>query len=604
MASERKNCWLLLILGFILFIPWLGDKRFYTRGEAREALAIQSVFDQGSWIVPYGYGGVVASKPPLLHWTASLLSIPSGEVTELTSRLPSAMSSIIFISIWFAFLFPRAGFRQAILSSFILLTSLEWFRLSGTTRVDMIHSVFLVGALISLYQFIVEEKRLTFLTAVLCLVASVLSKGPVGIIIPSIVTGLFLLSRNLLKRNILPVLGIFILAVAISSLWYWKAFTVGGEGFSKVVLSENLARFTGSIEGDPHRASVFYLWGSLLVGFIPWSLLLLPEWIINRLIPAIKDQKRELHILAAGEGVKGHLQRVFSLLFTKLKAGISYLVESASPLKAFAIIAAICIIGFYSIPSGKRSVYLLPAYPFLSWLISIYLLHLDALRHRFFGKMVVGFAALVLVVFFVGFSVAMAAPLLSSHPMIGGNPLWGFFGDMVRRGLTGISLLQSLLFVGPLLIAGWILVKWSQSFRRSFIPFAFYLFYSVFLSVQAVIAPLYANAISPEGFAKSINRAMEEHKIPHNASIYSFSYEFYGVSFYSRLPIKTKKDGFQLGDYIILYEKDLSNLSEKLASTTNDSLRWEVVLRSQRSIESPLEFVTLVKLIEKEAING
>lgn len=604
MASERRNCWLLLILGFILFIPWLGDKRFYTRGEAREALAIQSVFDQGSWIVPSGYGGVVASKPPLLHWAASIASIPSGEVTELSARLPSAMASIIFIAAWFAFLFPRVGFRQAILSSFILLTSLEWFRLSGTTRVDMVHSVFLLGALLSLYQFVVEEKKLTFFTAVFCIVAAVLSKGPVGLIIPFGIIAAFLLSRGLLKKNAIAIVGIFILSAIGSGLWYWKAFEIGGESFSKVVLSENFARFTGSIEGDPHRASVFYLWGSLIVGFIPWSLLLLPEWIVNRLIPAVNAQRRELHILAAGEGVKGHLQRVFSLLFKKVKDVFHYIVYGSSPLKSFAIISIIGIVGFYSIPSGKRSVYILAAYPFISWLLAVYLLHLDAMRHRFFGKMVIGFAALVLIVFFVGFSVAMAAPLLSGHPMIGGNPLWGFFGDMVRRGLTGISLVQSLLFVGPLLIAGWILIKWSQSYRRSFIPFAFYLFFSVFLSIQAVIAPLYANAISPEGFAKSIVRAMDEHKIPHNAAIYSFNYEFYGVSFYSRMPISTKKSGFQMGDYIILYEKDLTKLSDALSIDTKDSLRWEVVLRSQRSIESPLEFVTLVKLVAKETANG
>ena len=167
----------------------------------------------------------------------------------------------------------------------------------------------------------------------------------------------------------------------------------------------------------------------------------------------------------------------------------------------------------------------------------------------------------------------------------------------MRRGLTGISLLQSLLFVGPLVISGWILVKWSQSYRRSFIPFAFYLFYSILLAVQAVIAPLYANAISAEGFAKSLKRSMEEKVIPEGASLFSFGYEFYGISFYAHLPLQTKRDGFAKDDYIILYERDLSKLTESIPP----ELKWEAVgLRSQRSVESPLEYVTVIKLIPRE----
>jgi hypothetical protein len=51
-------------------------------------------------------------------------------------------------------------------------------------------------------------------------------------------------------------------------------------------------------------------------------------------------------------------------------------------LKQFSLIALACIIVFYSIPSSKRSVYLMPAYPFIALFLAQYVLYVTQYRRK------------------------------------------------------------------------------------------------------------------------------------------------------------------------------------------------------------------------------
>ena len=103
MYLTNKPLLLICLLSLLTGILWLGARDFSTRGEGREALAVQSVYD-GNWILPRGYGGAVASKPPLLYWTGALISLATGGVTPLSARLPSALAALGFALGFFFFL--------------------------------------------------------------------------------------------------------------------------------------------------------------------------------------------------------------------------------------------------------------------------------------------------------------------------------------------------------------------------------------------------------------------------------------------------------------------------------------------------------------------
>lgn len=565
----KKNVATIFLLSLVLFIPWLGTKRFHTRGEAREALAIQSIFEEKDWIVPEGYGQKVASKPPMLHWIGAIASQVVGEVNEFTSRFPSAFTSIGFLMLWFLIIQKIVGERVAILSVFILLTSFEWFRLSTTCRVDMVHSGFLAAGLLGLYLFIEGQARGGWL-AIIGISGAFLAKGPVAVVIPALVA-LFFCRKDQYKR----VFFIIGAGAILPAVWYIAAFKFGGSDFLRMFIDENFARFTGTLAGHPHKASAFYLWFSIVIGFLPWTLLILPQYISQSAFPRLSSYKDEFLILSAGERPANRIKRFLLDLWRISSENFREL----NSFKQFSLIVTLVTLGFYSVPEGKRSVYLLAAYPFISIFLASYLLQLQSRGHKLLGNLVIALTLVFLMILLVGLGFIFLAPLMTSDPKI------LFFAEIYRNGLEGLSLVQSLLLLAPLVTGAWIILKWSQSYRRSFIPFAFYFFYSWFLAISAVFAPIYGNAISSYGFASAINREFDK-----SIQLYSFKYEFYGISFYAKRNLVSKEENFSDGDHVILYESDLPALRDRWTGEI------ETLLRSKRSIENPLQYVIVVRL--------
>jgi len=150
--SSQNKLLVVTLLALLLSLPWI-DRAFYSRGEPREALVAQAMVTTANWISPPAYNGAVPSKPPFSHWLIAAFSLPRGEVTEFTSRLPSAIAFTLFCGAFFAFLSNRVGGDRALLATLIFMTSAEWFRAAVTCRVDTILSVSLAGALLALFSW-------------------------------------------------------------------------------------------------------------------------------------------------------------------------------------------------------------------------------------------------------------------------------------------------------------------------------------------------------------------------------------------------------------------------------------------------------------------
>jgi 4-amino-4-deoxy-L-arabinose transferase-like glycosyltransferase len=354
----------IIIICAIVLLPWLSSD-FYTKGEPREASVAVSMIESGNWILPKVYAEEFAYKPPLDHWLTAAFSLPGGHVTEFASRLPSALAQIILIGFVLAFFGKRIRFHEAFIATFLLVTCFEIHRAGMTARVDMLLTTFIVIGLMQLYRWEnkLELKGLPVLIPFLFSCA-VLTKGPVGIIMPLFVFFVYLLILN--KYSFLKILK-SLLYVGISSmflplLWYVAAYRQGGDEFLSVVLAENFGRFfhlsESSISYDlGHKEGIFYNFITLLSGFLPWSLLLFfslfgTKWSFKK-------------------------KSVKEILSDALKV-----IRSMDKMKLFSLVAAVCIIFFYTIPSSKRSVYIMPAYPFIAIFLSQYFLNLSESRAK------------------------------------------------------------------------------------------------------------------------------------------------------------------------------------------------------------------------------
>lgn len=357
MADRKKAFWFVAVLSVLVIVPFLGETIFYSKGEPREAIVALSMLQSGNWILPLNYGTDIAYKPPFLYWAIAAVSLPAGAVSEFTARLPSALAFLAMQMVFFAFVARRKDVTTAVLTSLLLLTSFEVHRAAVACRVDMMQVSLIVISLCLLFRW--DERRCAGVPwlAVLLMGCATLTKGPVGSIFPCVCIGLYQLLRGRpLAKTFFSLLGIGALSLIPYAAWMTAAYAAGGQAFMDLMLEENFGRFLGKMSYPSHHNPVWYNFLTITWGWIPWTLVLLISlfelpWKQMRLLP--------------GEGKWTARLR---LAWNKFRA--------LPPLQLFTWVVILFIFIFYCIPKSKRSVYLLPIYPFMATLIAGYLLSL------------------------------------------------------------------------------------------------------------------------------------------------------------------------------------------------------------------------------------
>ncbi len=339
----------LLALLLVTFVAFLGMTLFNTKGEPREALVAVSILNQGNWILPVSCGADIPYKPPMLAWCIAALGwLNGGHVTEFLSRLPSALGATVMLLCFFRFYARRGSMAVAVTATLVAATTFELHRAATSCRVDMLLAVFVVLAILAMY--VSWEKnpgrwRLPF-AGILLMSAGVLTKGPVGMLLPC---GVMLALRLMKGERFWPVFSSLaasgVLALVLPAAWYWLAWQQGGDRFMELAMEENFGRFFGRMSYESHEHSFLYNFQTLATGIAPYTLLLLVSLLSWRRF-------------CRPEGKAGQWWRSL---------------RSMPAEELLAVVASVVIFVFYCIPKSKRSVYLLPMYPFVAYGIAIYI---------------------------------------------------------------------------------------------------------------------------------------------------------------------------------------------------------------------------------------
>jgi 4-amino-4-deoxy-L-arabinose transferase-like glycosyltransferase len=328
-SSAILHVFVLLVLCGVLYFPYLGQVPFFDKGEPREALAVQDIVQRGEWLVPLKRATDIPSKPPLFHWSAALTSRLTGQLNEATIRFPSALYATLGVLIIYLLSRRLFGPEVALLSGAILATMLVYQSQALSARVDMTLCFFVTLSLAvfySLYRGFLSHPVWYYIFYALVGI-STLAKGPLGILLPALVAGTFVVLKR--KWDVLAKFCLhpgILLMVLLGAGWYMIAVTRGGEGFvDRQILQENLERFVG---GSGHSHPVYYYIPYLFSQGLPWTLFLLfVLWDSFRRFSLARDDTL-----------------FFQLWF-------------------------IAMFVFFSIAMGKRPVYLLPLYAALSVLM-------------------------------------------------------------------------------------------------------------------------------------------------------------------------------------------------------------------------------------------
>ncbi len=386
--TNKKIFWLLLAVSALTLIPFLGYE-FNTKGEPREAIVAMTMLDSGNWILPLNNGDEMPYKPMFFHWLIAVVSLFWGEVTEFSSRIPSAVALVALVATTFVF-FARRGRRlQALVAAVIVLTCMEVHRAGGNCRVDMVLTALSVGASCLLYRWWERGMKQMPWLAIVLMSAGVLTKGPVGALIPCLVMGVFMLLKGVkfLRAPIL-MMAACLLSCVVPALWYVAAYMQGGEKFLDLVYEENIGRMTNTMGYDSCVEPWWYPTMTVVYGMVPFTLL-----ILMGLLTESRLGKRLGSAFSREEG-----QNRFVSVCMRFYRWITGLKD----VNLYALVACVIILVFYSIPQSKRSVYLMPMYPFLAWFIAAYVVKLAERGRRVvrvYGHFLAGVAVLLLLAF-------------------------------------------------------------------------------------------------------------------------------------------------------------------------------------------------------------
>lgn len=377
MFTGKRALWLLLIVCVLTLLPFLGLSDYHTKGEPRESIVSYSMLTSGNWVLPRNNGGEMAYKPPFFHWCVAAVSAVQGEVTEGSSRLPSALALIAMTLATFCFFRKRTSTSIALTASLVAFTSFELHRAGGNCRVDMVLTALTVCAVYGLYRWHENGMRGLPLVAILLMGLGTLTKGPVGAIIPCLVMGVYMLLR---RENFWKTLGwmsLFgILSLIPYALWFMAAWHQGGQEFLDLMYEENIGRMTNTMSYDSCVEPWYYNFLTILSGWVPYTLLAL------------------LALFFAGHYLKWNTSKIKDAWRNRDK----------SPIDLFALTNIVVIFIFYSIPQSKRSVYLMPLYPFIGYFLAKMMLWMGEKRTRplnIFNGILATLAVLLFVAFIV-----------------------------------------------------------------------------------------------------------------------------------------------------------------------------------------------------------
>lgn len=312
---------------------WAPDEPRY--GHVAETLRSMHFGPRGLVLLHLN-GEPYTQKPPLYYWLAAAAGAPTGRVGEAAARLPSALAGVALVGVTLAFGTRLLGGAAATLGAALLLTTFEFAHNARRAQLDVLLALFETLALAAFWRLDrgIGRRRLAQLGLHASLGLAVLTKGPVGLLVPLLGIASFLAWERRLRDlpRALPWWGL-VLSIGPGLAWIAAAVALAPAGFFGEAVVENLVgRF---FSGTAHARPFYYYAWQFPVETLPWILL----------APAAVWAART-QVFAADAGAEE--RRAWRFLLAWIGATLL----------------------FFSLSSGKRGLYLLPLLPATSLLLA------------------------------------------------------------------------------------------------------------------------------------------------------------------------------------------------------------------------------------------
>jgi len=322
---------------FVLFVlVWfvsLGYRSLVHTDEGRYATLALEMARSGDWVTPRLNGLLYFEKPPFQYWVGALSFRLLG-ISEFSARLWPGLAGFLTI-LTVGFTARRLWGAASGVMAFAVAASTTW--IVGVSHVLTLDAGLTLFLTLTLCAVLLAEcadlepaaRRRWVRVAWIAMAGAVLSKGPVGVVVPFAAVALTCLwMRDLgLLRRLHPAMGLPIFLI-VAAPWFILV-SLRNPGFAEFFfIHEHVVRY---LTHEHQRVGAWWYYIPLLLaGMLPWTSAL--PWILRRDKPA----------------------------------------AAASDTKAVRLLAAWCgfVIVFFSLSGSKLPTYILPMFPALALLVA------------------------------------------------------------------------------------------------------------------------------------------------------------------------------------------------------------------------------------------
>jgi hypothetical protein len=316
--------WLVLVaLSLVVNLAGLGQTHFWDDDETYFAAVAREMHLRQDWVVPWFNGELFSHKPPMMFWLMAGAFRLLG-VNEFAARLPAALFGVATVLLVWRLGSRLFGRAAGFWAGCVLATSLNYVVIARAAACDAELTFFCTLALAVYARWAwpgevgdaprrlsgVWPSRGVWGAVYACMGLAVLTKGPIGVLLPGSVLGLFLLGlpraadpvvdattvpsgvRGWLSRmgawlgclspkavaltawRMHPVWAL-LMVLLVSGPWFvWVGLRTDGEFLRGFFGTHHFHRFTATM--DNHAGPPWFYLAAICVGFFPWILLLRP----------------------------------------------------------------------------------------------------------------------------------------------------------------------------------------------------------------------------------------------------------------------------------------------------------------------------------------
>jgi len=385
--SKKSFYSLLLIFPIFCYVLFfnLGVNKLIPFDEAIYGSVAKNMFNSSDYLTLRWIGNNEwFEKPPLIFWLMSL-SFNFFDISEFALRFPSALAGLVTLFVTYKLTKLLSSTRSGIFAVVALATNITFLYYSRMAMIDVLLTMFI---LLAVYFFIVAEKyslKRYFVFSGISIGLAVMTKSVIGFF-PIIFIGSYFLFEILKKKDFRTIvryltkfLYVIIPAFLVLLPWHITMIWMYGDKFLNPYLGYHvLSRFTTTIEekGGPWDFYLTVIKISMRLYFVV-------------LIPAVI---------------------YFIYKFYKEKfSSFFFLIASSSILTVL----------FFSLSSSKLMWYVIPAFPFLSVIVGVFLGEIISKLESYHKNNVTTFVLTYTLIFVSFFYLYMIRERVYTHDLTG-----------------------------------------------------------------------------------------------------------------------------------------------------------------------------------------